>query len=188
MKICSTVAPNSDSLLAWQDLRIGMWTGCGCYRRRCTFLFRPGTLAHLVRDPVREALDLSAIRPTYDERPVSAYHPAMMVALLLYAYSRGLSSSRRSRGPARSGWTSGGHGMTGRISARSRVPEAASDGAWRAVRAGAQAVPRGGAGHAGHVALDGTKIKANASRAQGDELRADVARPRHVRDRGDGLV
>jgi transposase len=55
-----------------------------------------GHLAHFVRETVREGLDLSAIRGTYvEERGYPPYHPGMMVALLLYAYSRGVYSSRR---------------------------------------------------------------------------------------------
>lgn len=52
--------------------------------------------AHLIRDIVREELDLSAILSTYTEaRGFPPYHPGMMVALLLYAYSQGVYSSRR---------------------------------------------------------------------------------------------
>jgi hypothetical protein len=48
-----------------------------------------GHAAHLVRDIVAEELDLSAILSAYTEpRGYPPYHPAMMVALLLYAYSR----------------------------------------------------------------------------------------------------
>ena len=55
-----------------------------------------GHAAHLVRDAVRESLDLSAILSVYGAaRGQPAYHPAMMVALLLYAYSVGVYSSRR---------------------------------------------------------------------------------------------
>ena len=50
-----------------------------------------GHPAHLVRDLVRESLDLSPILESYTEpRGYPPYHPAMMVALLLYAYSRGV--------------------------------------------------------------------------------------------------
>jgi transposase len=53
-------------------------------------------LAHFVRETVRQELDLSAILSSYtEERGYPPYHPAMMVALLLYAYSRGVYSSRR---------------------------------------------------------------------------------------------
>jgi transposase len=45
---------------------------------------------------VRGELDLTPILSHYDEhRGQPPYHPTMMVALLLYAYSRGLYSSRQ---------------------------------------------------------------------------------------------
>ena len=45
---------------------------------------------------MREDLDLSAILGRYrEERGHPPYHPAMMTALLLYAYSRGIRSSRK---------------------------------------------------------------------------------------------
>jgi transposase len=45
-----------------------------------------GHPAHLTRDVVRETLDLGAIMAAYDEpRGSPPYHPAIMVALLLYA-------------------------------------------------------------------------------------------------------
>src|SRR6202166_2465958 len=55
-----------------------------------------GHAAHLVRDLVRDELDLSAILSVYTEmRGYPPYHPGMMVALLLYAYRGGGYSSRR---------------------------------------------------------------------------------------------
>ena len=55
-----------------------------------------GHPAHLVRDIVREELDLGPILSAYMEaRGFPPYHPGMMVALLLYAYSQGVYSSRR---------------------------------------------------------------------------------------------
>jgi transposase len=55
-----------------------------------------GHLAHFVRDTVRDSLDLSAILGAYgEERGYPPYHPVMMVALLLYAYCQGVYSSRR---------------------------------------------------------------------------------------------
>jgi transposase len=55
-----------------------------------------GHPAHLVRDLVCCELDLSQIISVYTElRGYPPYHPAMMVALLLYAYSQGVYSSRR---------------------------------------------------------------------------------------------
>ena len=56
----------------------------------------PGHLAHFVRDTVREGLDLSAIMGVYKTaQGQPAYHPGMLVALLLYGYSRGIYSSRQ---------------------------------------------------------------------------------------------
>lgn len=55
-----------------------------------------GHLAHFVRDTVRESLDVSGILGEYEEeRGYPPYHPVMMVALLLYAYCQGIYSSRR---------------------------------------------------------------------------------------------
>ena len=55
-----------------------------------------GHVAHFVRETVREHLDLSAILATYEEpRGYPPFHPAMMVTLLLYGYSRGVYSSRK---------------------------------------------------------------------------------------------
>jgi transposase len=55
-----------------------------------------GHPAHLIRDLVCEELDLSAIMGAYTEvKGYPPYHPGMMVALLLYAYSQGVYSSRR---------------------------------------------------------------------------------------------
>ncbi len=57
----------------------------------------PGHLCLFVRDLARGVLDLSAIERTYsrDPRGYPPYHPAMMVALLLYSYTQGIYSSRR---------------------------------------------------------------------------------------------
>ena len=55
-----------------------------------------GYWVNLFWDVMREALDLSAILPTYgEERDCPPHHPAMMVALLLFAYSEWTYASRR---------------------------------------------------------------------------------------------
>lgn len=52
--------------------------------------------AHFVRELVREELDLSAILDTYEEeRGFPPYHPVMMTALLLFALTQGVRSSRK---------------------------------------------------------------------------------------------
>ena len=55
-----------------------------------------GHLSRFVVALVTEELDLSAIMASYKgEKGQPPYHPAMMVALLLYSYAVGLYSSRR---------------------------------------------------------------------------------------------
>jgi transposase len=56
----------------------------------------PGDLAHLIDDVV-ECLELSAIEAVYEAelRGAPPYHPAMMTKLWLYAYAVGVTSSRR---------------------------------------------------------------------------------------------
>ena len=55
-----------------------------------------GHPAHLLRELVRAELDLAAILADYaEDRGQPPYHPAMMVALLLYAHTQGLYASRR---------------------------------------------------------------------------------------------
>jgi transposase len=53
-------------------------------------------VAHFIRETVRSDLDLSAILSAFEEeRGFPPFHPAMMTALLLYGYSRGVYSSRK---------------------------------------------------------------------------------------------
>ena len=68
----------------------------GFCRPQCMSSCRQDTWRTSFRGTVREALDLSAILDTYaEERGFPPYHLGMMVALLLYGYSRGLYSSRQ---------------------------------------------------------------------------------------------
>ena len=55
-----------------------------------------GDLVYLLLDTIGE-LDISAISSKHERegRGSPPYHPRMMVALLLYAYCRGIFSSRR---------------------------------------------------------------------------------------------
>ncbi|MHB8410111.1 MAG: IS1182 family transposase [Acidiferrobacterales bacterium] len=55
-----------------------------------------GHLAHFIRDLVAQELDLSVILGGYtEEKGYPPYHPTMMTALLLYSYCQGIYSSRR---------------------------------------------------------------------------------------------
>jgi len=126
-----------------------------------------GHLAHFVRDTVREGLDLSAIMGTYtEERGYPPYHPGMMVALLLYGYSRGVYSSRRLAQACdeRVDFMA----VTGLNKPDFRT---ISDFRRRHLKALSELFVQvlklcrsAGLVGLGHVAVDGTKLKANASR------------------------
>lgn len=126
-----------------------------------------GHAAHVVRDVVREELDLSAIYATYVEgRGGPPYHPAMMTALLLYGYAQGIRSSRRLARSceervdfmAVTGMQRPDHDTINEF--RRRHGEALEGLFAQVVRLCAEA----GLVSLGHVSLDGTKIKANASK------------------------
>ena len=144
-----------------------------------------GHAAHFVRETVRESLDLSAILDVYSQaRGQPPYHPMMMTALLLYAYSTGVYSSRRiaraceervdfmaMTGPRKPDFRT--------ISDfRKRHLEALS-GLFVQVLELCRAA---GLAKLRHVALDGTKIKANASKhkamSYGRMLKAKARRRR----------
>ena len=127
----------------------------------------PGHLAHFVRDTVREALDLSAIMGVYkSEQGQPPYHPGMLVALLLYGYSRGVYSSRQLARACEERLDM--MAVTGlnrpdfrTISDfRKRHLGALSDLFVQVLRL-CQAA---GLVKLGHVAVDGTKLRANASK------------------------
>jgi transposase len=126
-----------------------------------------GHPAHFVRDTVREGLDLSAILNCYgEERGYPPYHPAMMVALLLYGYSRGVYSSRQLARACEERVDF--MAVTGlnrpdfrTINEFRRRHLKALAGLFVQVLALCRAA---GLMKLGHVALDGTKVKANASR------------------------
>jgi transposase len=127
----------------------------------------PGHLAHFVRDLVRETLDLTEILSGYDEpRGYPPYHPAMMVAVLLYGYSQGVYSSRclarsceeRMDFMAVTGLNRPDFRTISDF--RGRHLTALSDLFVQVLRLCRAA----GLVHFGHVAIDGTKLKANASR------------------------
>ncbi|MEO6952597.1 MAG: IS1182 family transposase [Polyangia bacterium] len=126
-----------------------------------------GHLAHFVRDTFRDELDVSAIMSEYgEERGFPPFHPVMMTALLMYAYCQGIYSSRRIAKACveRVDFMA----VTGRSQ-----PDFRTIGKFRKRHLGALAslfqqvlrlCQRAGMAQLGHVALDGTKIKANASK------------------------
>ena len=124
--------------------------------------------AHLLREIVRTELDLSAIFAAYERelRGFPPYHPAMMVALLLYAYSRGVYSSRAIA-----------RGCEERLDFMAvtavQRPDFRTVSDFRKRHLAALGALFGqvlglcrtaGLVRLGHVALDGSKLKANASK------------------------
>ena len=144
-----------------------------------------GHPAHLIRDLVREELDLSAIMGAYTEvRGYPPYHPAMMVALLLYAYSQGVYSSRRIARACEErldfqAVTALNQPDFRTISEFRRRHLDALAGLFVQVLALCR---RAGLASLNHVAVDGSKIKANASKhkamsyARMVEAEAELAR------------
>jgi transposase len=126
-----------------------------------------GDLVYFVMDVVRE-LDISAITAYYErsDRGFPPYHPRMMSMLLLYSYCGGVYSSRRIQ--ARCERDAGYRVIVGTdvpdfrtISDFRKLHLRALSGLFLQVLALCR---EAGLVKLGHVALDGTKIKANASR------------------------
>jgi transposase len=124
-------------------------------------------VAHFVRETVREGLDLKLIYLSYKgERGQPPFHPAMMVALLLYAYSQGIYASRRIAKACEERIdfmaVTGGQKPDFRTVAKFRTRHLP---ALRMLFIQVLRLCReSGLVELGHVALDGTKIKANASK------------------------
>jgi len=126
-----------------------------------------GHLAHFILDVV-EQLDLSKIYVSYkgDGRGQPPYEPGMMTALLFYAYCTGVPSSRQIEKRTH-------EDIAFRVIAANRHPDHDSICEFRKRHLKALAglfvqilrlCQEAGLVKLGHVALDGTKIKANASK------------------------
>ncbi|MFP4596484.1 IS1182 family transposase [Ralstonia sp.] len=124
-------------------------------------------VAHFIRDTVAEELDLSAVWQAYGgDRGQPPYHPAMMTALLLYAYCQGIYASRRIAAACEQRVDF--MAVTGMerpdfrtISDFRKQHLQALEGLFVQVLALCQ---QAGLARLGHVALDGTKVAANASK------------------------
>jgi transposase len=126
-----------------------------------------GDLAYFVPEVVAE-LDLAAILAPYEReaRGYPPYHPQMLVGLLLYAYARGVYSSRRIAFACT-------HDVGFMVVTARQTPDFRTIAAFRKRHLDALAALFGqvltlaaeaGLVQLGHVALDGTKLRANASR------------------------
>jgi len=124
-------------------------------------------LAYFISDIV-DQLDLSTIlaRYTGEERGYPPYHPAMMVKVLLYAYCIGVPSSRKIEKRLC-------EDIAFRVLAANNTPDFRTISDFRKDHLKALAglflqvlklCQKAGLVKLGHVALDGTKIKANASK------------------------
>ena len=128
-----------------------------------------GHLALFLSDVVDHALDLTPILAAYetgDGRGQPPYHPALMVKLLLYAYCTGIPSSRRIEKATY-------EEVPYRVLAANQHPDHDSIAAFRQQHLPALAslftevlalCRQAGLVKLGHVALDGTKVLANASK------------------------
>ena len=126
-----------------------------------------GHLARFVAELVDEHLDLSRIRAGYTEgRGAPPYDPRLMVRLLIYGYTTGVRSSRKLEAACTDvvafRWLAGGQVPDYRAIARFRRRHLAALGhLFVQALALCQAA---GMVKLGRVALDGTKLRANASR------------------------
>jgi transposase len=142
-----------------------------------------GHLAYFVLE-VAQALDLSEIEGAIQEkdgRGERPYPPAMMVALLVYGYSAGVFSSRRL-------WRATYEDVALRVIAGGEHPHFTTVNEFRRGHREAlgklfvQALrlcQKAGLVKLGHVAIDGTKMKANASKHKAmsyDRMNADEAK------------
>jgi transposase len=127
-------------------------------------------LVHLVRTLVLEQLDLREILNQYqEERGYPPFHPAMMTAVILYSYSQGIYSSRRMARACKQRVDY--MALTGMQRPdfrtvnlfRQRHLKALSGLFGQVLRL----CQKAGLVKLGHVALDGTRIRANANRAKG---------------------
>ena len=126
-----------------------------------------GHLVYFILDTVKR-LDLSAILHVYEQegRGYPPYHPQMMVGVLLYAYCKGVPSSRRIQRRLE-------EDIAFRVLSAGNTPDfrTISDFRKRHLKAlkglfvqVLRLCQKAGLVKLGHVALDGTKMKANASK------------------------
>ena len=124
-------------------------------------------LVYFILDTVNE-LDLGAITAKYEqeERGYPPYNPRMMVGLLFYAYCRGIFSSRKIMQACE-------ERLTFRVIVGDEIPNWRTISDFRKLHLKEleqlfvqvlQLCQKAGLVKLGHIALDGTKVKANASR------------------------
>jgi transposase len=119
-----------------------------------------------------ERFELSAFLADYGEEGQPGYHPALMIGVWLYAYALGITSSRRLEQRVREDlgfrYLAGGAqpDFWTLNKFRKRHPKALNDLFTQVV----ELARRVGLGRLGHVAIDSTRVKANASPDRVDSL------------------
>jgi transposase len=151
-----------------------------------------GHLARFIAEVTNE-LDLSKIMAAYgrkDGRGMAAYHPAMMVRLLLYGYCRGVVSSRKIERATY-------EDVAFRYLAADQHPDHDSIASFRQTHLQSlaelftqalQLCDKAGLVKLGHVAVDGTKLKANASKHKAMSYERMAEKEKQLREEVDKLL
>jgi len=149
-------------------------------------------LARFVAEVTNE-LDLSKIVAVYgrrDGRGMAAYHPAMMVRMLLYGYCRGVVSSRKIERATH-------EDVAFRYLAADQHPDHDSIASFRQTHLQSLAelftqalrlCDKAGLVKLGHVAIDGTKLKANASKHKAMSYERMVEKEKQLREEVEKLL
>ena len=148
-------------------------------------------LAYFISDVVDE-LNLGEILEIYSntDRGQPPYHPAMMVKLLLYAYCMGIPSSRKIEQKTH-------EDIALRILAAGHHPDHDTIASFRKTHLTAikglflqvlLLCKEAGLIKAGHISLDGTKMKANASKHKAMSFRRMGEKEKHLQNEIDRLL
>jgi len=149
-------------------------------------------LARFIAEVTHE-LDLSKIVAVYgrkDGRGMAAYHPAMMVRMLLYGYCRGVVSSRKIERATH-------EDVAFRYLAADQHPDHDSIASFRQTHLQSLAelftqalrlCDKAGLIKLGHVAIDGTKLKANASQHKAMSYERMVEKEKQLREEVEKLL
>ena len=192
------------NISVWKCSGVG-YAGCVSKRfRTCdlnqVFLLPPSLQdwlpeAHLARfiAEVTNELDLSKIVAAYgrkDGRGMAAYHPAMMVRVLLYGYCRGVVSSRKIERATY-------EDVAFRYLAADQHPDHDSIASFRQTHLQSLAelftqalrlCDKAGLVKLGHGAIDGTKLKANASKHKAMSYERMVEKEKQLREEVEKLL
>ena len=163
-------------------------TSSCCCQRRC---WLPDDHRYFISDVV-DQLDMSEVTARYERerRGGPPYHPRMMVKVLLYGYCVGVASSRRIAQRLH-------EDIAFRVLAANNTPDFRTISDFRKDNVDALSglfvqvlalCQQAGLVKLGHVALDGTKVKANASKHKAMSYPTDEGEGSAVGGGGSGVV